>query len=79
MDFKEYLHSKKIDSAAFKDKEENRFSEWEQLFDQMNPASFTAQKLFLINLLRRKYIWREKTEDVNPVPTFQPKIAKPTI
>ena len=79
MDFEEYLHSKKIDSAAFKEEEEGNFLELEKLFDQIHPDSFTAQKLYLINPLRRKYTWKEKVESVKPKPMMKPKIAKPKI
>jgi len=79
MDFEEYLHSKKIDSAVFKANEESNFSKMEKLYDQMHPDSFTAQKLFLINPLRRKYNWKEKTEKVKSKPMMRPKIGKPKI
>jgi len=86
MDFEAYLHSKKIDSATFKLKEAGDFSELESLFNQVHRDSFTAQKLFLINPLRRKYTWKEKKESVKPKPHDampaagrKPKIAKPKI
>ena len=31
------------------------WEEWEHLFGQMHPDSFTAQKLFLINKVRRMF------------------------
>ena len=52
--FKEYLISKKIDSAKFKLADPEKYSELEGDFDKMHPSSFTAQKLFLINPIRRK-------------------------
>ncbi|MDF7818301.1 hypothetical protein P1X15_11870 [Runella sp. MFBS21] len=55
MTFEEYLISKKIDIKAFRQHEAERFSEWERLFAQLHPESFTAQKKFLINDTRRKY------------------------
>jgi hypothetical protein len=58
IDFEEYLQKKKIDPAMFKAAEPTRFAEFEQLFGQMHPDSFTAQKLFLINQLRRRYHWQ---------------------
>lgn len=79
MDFEEYLHSKKIDSATFKVSESGEFSRLEKLFVQMHPSSFTAQKLFLINSLRRKYSKKEKIEKVTPKPMIKPKITKPRI
>lgn len=59
MSFEEYLISKKIDAALLKEAEPALWQEWEELFEQMSPASFTSQKLYLINPLRRKYILKE--------------------
>ncbi len=56
MNFEEYLVSKKIDSEAFRVAEPALWNEWNGLFEAMSPASFTAQKLYLINPLRRKYL-----------------------
>ncbi len=53
--FEEFLKNKKIDSARFKATEPARWQEWQELFIQMHPKSFTAQKLYLINPIRRKY------------------------
>ena len=47
-DFKTWLKQKKIDPKAFASKEMERFMELKKLFDQVNPNSFIAQKLFLI-------------------------------
>lgn len=55
MTFEEYLISKKIDITTFRQHEAERFNEWERLFAQLHPESFTAQKKFLINDTRRKY------------------------
>lgn len=55
MTFAEYLTQKKINAQAFQQAEPERFKEWEQLFGQVHPDSFTAQKKFLINPIRRKY------------------------
>lgn len=55
MNFEEYLISKKIDSQAFHAAEPDLWNEWNKLFEVMSPASFTAQKLYLINPIRRKY------------------------
>lgn len=53
--FEEYLISKKIDSARFKEAEPEVWHAWKIEFDQMHPNSFTVQKLNLINPVRRKY------------------------
>ncbi|EAY28220.1 hypothetical protein [Microscilla marina] len=59
MDFEEFLKNKKIDENLFKEKEHARWQEWKTLFEQMHPNSFTAQKKFLINDIRRKYLLKE--------------------
>ena len=56
MEFEEYLKQKKIDSAAFKNADPTRFQEWNVLFKTMHSESFTAQKKFLINDIRRRYL-----------------------
>lgn len=61
MTFKEYLQAKKIDPKGFALAEPERFREFKLLFEQMHPDSFTAQKLFLINPIRRKYPLTEQS------------------
>jgi len=78
MKFEEYLVSKKIDSQAFKSAEPDRWSEWNNLFDQMSPASFTAQKLYLINPLRRKYKLKTPETESLSKPTIS-AVPKPVI
>jgi len=56
MDFEGYLISKKIDSKLFADAEPDLWRQWQSEFEQVHPNSFTAQKLYLINPLRRKYL-----------------------
>jgi hypothetical protein len=55
MEFEEYLKSKKIAPEVFKAQDADRYQEWEKLFVRMHPDSFTAQKKFLINDIRRRY------------------------
>jgi hypothetical protein len=55
MEFEEYLKSKKIAPGDFRMQDEVRFKEWQRLFETMHPDSFTAQKKFLINDIRRRY------------------------
>jgi len=81
MNFEEYLISKKIDSQAFKTAESTLWNEWNGLFDQMNADSFTAQKLYLINSIRRKYLLKAtevapapKSVSAAPRPVMKPKI-----
>lgn len=54
-EFKTYLESKKIDSDQFKAAEPERWGEWLKIFSEINEKSFTTQKLFLINKIRRRY------------------------
>ena len=68
MTFEEYLSSKRIDSNLFFLKEKQLWTSWKKEFEQIHPSSFTAQKLYLINPIRRKYQLKEipplKTEEI---------------
>jgi len=55
MTWEDYCIKKKIDSAAFKKSEPEKWEELKNIFEQVHPNSFTEQKKFLINDLRRKY------------------------
>jgi len=55
MDWEEYCVSKKIDSEAFRQGEAEHWAELKSIFEQVHPNSFTEQKKFLINDIRRKY------------------------
>jgi len=55
MEFEEYLKLKKISLDAFQREDAVRYTEWKLLFETMHPDSFTAQKKFLINEIRRRY------------------------
>jgi hypothetical protein len=63
VNFEQYLLDKKINSAAFKTAEPTQWEEWLREFDQINPNSFTAQKLYLINPIRRKYPLQESQKN----------------
>ena len=76
LSFEEYLTSKKIDPKKFEIGDEHTFNNFKELFDQVHPKSFTAQKLFLINNIRRKFpLELTKDQPVSPVK----KKARPTI
>ena len=62
-EFDDYLKNKKIDPEAFKATETETYKDFRDQFLQLHPDSFTMQKLFFINVLRRKYHY-VKTEDV---------------
>jgi len=53
--FKEYCVEKKINSEAFKDSDKSLYNMLFHLFMKVHPQSFTQQKKFLINEIRRKY------------------------
>ena len=55
-EFKAYLEAKNIDSDQFKSAEPERWEDWLTIFSETNQKSFTTQKLFLINKIRRKYL-----------------------
>jgi hypothetical protein len=72
VDFEAYLISKKIDSAKFLQAEPDLWASWKVEFEQMHPASFTAQKLYLINPVRRKYLLQQE-----PAKAVTPLVEKP--
>ena len=59
MEFEEYLRLKKIDQQTFSTVDSARYAEWKELFTTMHPDSFTAQKKFLVNEIRRRYHLKE--------------------
>lgn len=78
MTFEDYLISKKIDSAAFNKAEPDRWREWKSLFEEMIPSSFTSQKLYLINPIRRKYLLKEEpAEKPKPAPLVSRPVMRP--
>lgn len=73
--FDEYLVSKKIDPEKFKNGDKSSYEKFELLFNQVSPASFTQQKLFLINKTRRQYqLVEEKPKQVAKKVVAKPKI-----
>lgn len=77
MNFDEYLISKKIDGTAFRTADSSLWNEWKDLFEAMSPASFTAQKLYLINSIRRKYLL--KITEPTVAKTSSPAASRPVI
>ncbi|MDJ1502374.1 hypothetical protein [Xanthocytophaga agilis] len=83
--FEEYLTGKKIDSAAFQNKETKRWEEYKTIFEQVHPESFTTQKKFVINDLRRQYHLKELTIQTDTAtekksgtkPVIKPAVSKP--
>jgi hypothetical protein len=87
VNFEAYLISKKIESEAFRKAEPAVWQLWNDEFEQLHPNSFTSQKLYLINPVRRKYPLKEQ-EAAASIPsemssgsttTTAPKIAKPVM
>ena len=78
MEFTEYLNSKKIDAVAFKKADSRLYSEWERIFKILHPKSFTAQKLYLINDIRRKYTL-QASNDVKGQQSDVKKVNKPKV
>jgi hypothetical protein len=89
MDFEGYLVSKKIDGELFRRHEPLIWSAWKAEFELIHPNSFTAQKLYLINPIRRKYPLKvdaavspapEKKVEVSPKVESTPVVsAKPAV
>jgi hypothetical protein len=79
VNFEAYLISKKIDSAVFQQAEPELWKNWNEEFEQMHPASFTGQKLYLINPIRRKYPLKhvpETIEQGKETPTVVPSVTQ---
>jgi hypothetical protein len=76
LDFEAFLRQKKIDPGKFKKEDPALYEELRTLYNQVHPGSFIAQKLFLINRIRRKYTFSEKPSEETP-PSSGP--AKPRI
>jgi hypothetical protein len=76
VNFEAYLTSKKIDSAAFQKAEPELWVSWQKEFDLLHPNSFTAQKLYLINPVRRKYQLKEVVvTEASKIPVTTPASA----
>lgn len=68
MTFEEFLIKKKIDSHAFQSAEPAQWQEWKSLFEIISEVSFTSQKLYLINAIRRKHLLKNDSA-ATPKPT----------
>ncbi|HAA16518.1 MAG TPA: hypothetical protein DCE41_34340 [Cytophagales bacterium] len=76
-EFNDYLMGKKIDPDAFLQADAAQYRALEAVFLQVSPESFTQQKLFLINPLRRTH---PLPPEKMPAKTATPKkSAKPTV
>jgi hypothetical protein len=61
--FELYLKKKKINPELFKAAEPQRYEEFRYLFEQLHEDSFTMQKLYLLNQLRRKYLRKDNLKE----------------
>lgn len=80
-EFKLYLEKKKISAESFKANEPEEWKAWAKAFELLHPESFTAQKLFLINGIRRKYPLKVETDTPlvdKPVARPKPRFTKKT-
>ncbi len=76
MEFGTFLISKKIDARKFQAGEPRQYADFKRFFDQVHPNSFTQQKLFLINRIRKNYMLKEEARERTAPP---PKKVKPKI
>lgn len=81
MTFEEYCTKKKIDSVRFNEDDPEQWKELAAIFEQISENSFTQQKKFLINDLRRKYLLSETEvpKQVSTTPTAKASAIKPAI
>ncbi len=76
LSFEEYCRKKKINPDLFLQTEPQRYQEWKNLFEQIHPDSFTEQKKFLINPIRKQYLLIE--EDADKMKAVAP-VSKPAV
>ena len=55
MEWGNYLEQKKINADAYRQGNPEQYQEFKEIFYQVSPNSFTSQKLFLLNRIRRQY------------------------
>ena len=77
--FEDYCKKKKINPDLFLKAEPTRFQEWKTIFDQVHPDSFTEQKKFLINPIRKQYLLIELSEEKVASSTVAPPATKASI
>ena len=77
MEWETYLEQKKINAEAYQKGNPEQYQEFQELFYQISPNSFTSQKLFLLNRIRRQYpILQAETEKPAAKPAARP-VFKP--
>ncbi|MCU0415773.1 MAG: hypothetical protein MUE33_01190 [Cytophagaceae bacterium] len=58
-----YCIHKKIDPVRFQEHEKTLWLQWEHEFLQVHPDSFTEQKKFLLNPIRRRFPLNSNPKD----------------
>lgn len=76
MNFDDYLISKKIDAEKYRVSAPDQYENLANIFRQVSPKSFTDQKLFLINGIRRMYPLPVVASETK-IPPARPKINIP--
>ncbi len=76
-EFAAYLTGKKIDPEKFEKGDPSTYAEYQSQFAEMHPASFTSQKLFIINNLRISYPITNEHGEVEPSVSRSSKPAYP--
>jgi hypothetical protein len=76
--FENYLETKNIDPQLFANRDPENFADLKSFFDQTGSTSFSQQKLFLVNPLRRLYPLKreEGPKSARIKKSFNPKIPK---
>lgn len=80
MEWEAYLVSKKINAASYSQAVPEQYEAFRTLFLQLHPDSFTAQKLFLINEIRRAHplppeVHDKAVEKKTARPVYTPKTS----
>lgn len=83
--FNTYLIEKNIHPELFRDSEPELYERFNLEFEQSHPKSFTEQKKFFINDLRRRFLYKnfntpdqDKAAPASNNPSPKPVFKKPT-
>jgi hypothetical protein len=77
LDFEDFLKQKKIDPRTFREGDPGLWNDFKIIYDQVHPDSFTAQKLFQINRIRRRYHYTGNAQGDLPPKSGIPKPKMP--
>lgn len=79
MEFEEYCRLKKIDSKSFEQAEPRIYADMKSMFSTTHIESFTIQKKFIINNLRRRFKPFIEVVTETAKPTSEPVAKKVVI